>query len=178
MQEWQDASRPRVAITFDDGFSNFYKYAVPLLRKYEIPATVFIVSGTLDNTKTNLETDRTMNRAQLKELVDDDLITIGNHTRTHPELPTLSSERQVREEIVGAKENLESILGTDIDLFAYPYGEFDERAVAAVRDTHRAAVATIPEPWKPSDNIHQLPRISAHNARIQLHWALKDLELR
>lgn len=41
----------RVAITFDDGYLDNLKYAVPILAKYSIPATVFIVPGRLGHQK-------------------------------------------------------------------------------------------------------------------------------
>src|ERR1700722_19366379 len=42
------SERPAVAITFDDGYDDNFLVAAPLLRHYEIPATIFIVSGAID----------------------------------------------------------------------------------------------------------------------------------
>lgn len=45
------SGRPRVAVTFDDGYLNNLEFALPLLKKYEVPATFYIVTGALDNPK-------------------------------------------------------------------------------------------------------------------------------
>jgi peptidoglycan/xylan/chitin deacetylase (PgdA/CDA1 family) len=42
-------SKPKVAITFDDGFENNVEFAVPLLKKYNLPATIFILSASIEN---------------------------------------------------------------------------------------------------------------------------------
>jgi peptidoglycan/xylan/chitin deacetylase (PgdA/CDA1 family) len=41
--------RARVAITFDDGFENNFNYAIPLLEKYNFPASIFVLSATVDD---------------------------------------------------------------------------------------------------------------------------------
>jgi peptidoglycan/xylan/chitin deacetylase (PgdA/CDA1 family) len=41
--------KPKVAVTFDDGYLNNLKFALPILEKYQVPATFYIVSGALDN---------------------------------------------------------------------------------------------------------------------------------
>ena len=40
-----------IAITFDDGYANNFKYAIPILEKYSIPATFFIT--TIQDSSTN-----------------------------------------------------------------------------------------------------------------------------
>ena len=43
------ALEPRtVVLTVDDGYADFVEYAYPLLQKYEVPATLFVVSDFLD----------------------------------------------------------------------------------------------------------------------------------
>ena len=38
-----------VAVTFDDGFADTYRYAFPVLKRYAIPATVFVSTGYIDS---------------------------------------------------------------------------------------------------------------------------------
>ncbi|MEM6345700.1 MAG: polysaccharide deacetylase family protein [Bacteroidota bacterium] len=51
------AERPTLAITFDDGYLNNLTEALPLLTKYEMPATVFALGGALDGTVSRVWTD-------------------------------------------------------------------------------------------------------------------------
>ncbi len=50
-EDWSNVDRKSVALTFDDGYIDFYTKAYPLLKKYNVPATVFISTGGIDNNK-------------------------------------------------------------------------------------------------------------------------------
>ena len=125
---WPDSG---VAVTFDDGFAETFANALPVLVRYGIPATMFALSDR-DGGGNDWMADRgfpqrqLMSAAELREM-NAAGIAIGSHTRTHPHLPDLDTAAK-RDEIAGSKDRLENILGRDVSMFAYPYGQFDEEA--------------------------------------------------
>ena len=114
-----------VVITFDDGFADFYTNALPLLERYACPATLYITTDYVGHTSRWLEAEGEGGRpmltwAQIKELAERG-VECGAHTRTHPQLDTLSLA-EARAEIEGSKKALEQRLGKPVMSFAYPHG--------------------------------------------------------
>src|SRR3954465_12555075 len=66
---------------------------------------------------------------QLRELADAGW-EIGAHTRTHPHLTEVGDE-ELRVELGESKATVEERLGRPCPTLAYPYGDYDERVVAA-----------------------------------------------
>lgn len=172
----------RVALTFDDGYRDFYRHVLPLLREYDVPATVFVLADALENPSFD-HNDRHdyeyMTREQLAELVEEDLVTIGNHTASHPRLGRVSPDR-LEPEIVGAKRRLEEALGVEVDRFCFPYGSVSDRAAALVRQEHSIGVAgggrrdTITPDTDPA----LVPRINGANPPWEVQWDLSDVGTR
>jgi len=100
------------AISFDDVYSNVYKYAVPILRKYKIPYTIFVAYC-------NLDKENYLSKKELIDLSEDGLCTIGAHSLNHS---LLRFDKNSYREIKESKIELEKIIGKEIDVFAYPYG--------------------------------------------------------
>lgn len=52
-QRIEDGDIPQntVVVTFDDGYADNFTEAKPILDKYAVPATIFVVSGMIDSTK-------------------------------------------------------------------------------------------------------------------------------
>jgi len=165
-----DERAGRVALTFDDGFLNFYTDALPIIEEYGVPATVFVVTNAIDNQETELNADETMSHSELAELVDHDLVTIGNHTRTHPVLTEVDEEATLREEIIDAKEELRDRLGIAAEMFCYPGGHHNQRVTDIVRESHELAVAT--ENNSTFSDRYRLPRIVAHLSEVHVRWEL------
>ena len=107
-----------VALTFDDGYRDFYTNAMPLLQKYQAKATLFIITAATG--PAYLTPD------QIKDISQSGLVEIGSHTVNHPMLSKLSAADQSRE-LVESKSYLEKLLHEDISLICYPYGDFDAR---------------------------------------------------
>jgi peptidoglycan/xylan/chitin deacetylase (PgdA/CDA1 family)/glycosyltransferase involved in cell wall biosynthesis len=134
-------ARDTVIITFDDGFKNFYQFAYPILKKYQIPATCFIITSKVGN-----PVDNFMNWEEINELLNDGLITIGSHTISHESLPTLN-DLQLQNEIRGSKDILEKNLDMTVEFFSYPYGtrnDFDHRCINFIKNNeYRLALTAI-----------------------------------
>lgn len=105
------------------------------------------------------------------ESLDPDLITVGCHTNTHPILRGLTGE-QNHEEIVLSKEWLESKLRQPVHHFCYPNGDFDEEALAIVRDTYQSAVTTRLDIVHADNDVHLLPRLPTCGSASYLAWRL------
>ena len=95
----------------------------PDLKKMSNNKRLYVVN----NIKNDLTLDReAMSIEQIKRISGDKNITIGGHTHTHPILPNCKEETVV-EEIQKSKSKLESWTGKEVNLFAYPNGDFGRR---------------------------------------------------
>lgn len=135
-----------VAVTFDDGFDVTVRNALPVLSEYKIPATMFLLSDRFGATNDWMEARGFPRRKILSRAAATDLlaagVAIGSHTRTHPRLPEVDDAR-LADEIGGSKAVLEERIGCAVHHFAYPFGQFDERARnAAQRAGYRTACST------------------------------------
>jgi len=133
-----------VAVTFDDALSSVVENAVPVLARLGIPATIFAVTESLGTIpawgKTYYAPDeRVMTEEQLRGLPN--LISVGSHSLTHPDLATVSEETAARE-IRGSREELERLLQRPITLFGFPYGSHDSTAVRICREAGYERVFT------------------------------------
>jgi O-antigen biosynthesis protein len=122
----QQTVPPRtVAITFDDGLRDFLTGAMPVLRRYNFPATLYVVSGCVGSTSNWLvalgEGSRPMLSWEELRSLSTEGIEIGAHTVSHPQLDLLSPATAF-EEISSSKTVLEEYLGSRVRSFAYPYG--------------------------------------------------------
>jgi peptidoglycan/xylan/chitin deacetylase (PgdA/CDA1 family) len=124
--------------------------------------------------------DRALTRAELCQLANSPLVTIGAHGVTHTPLTVLAAEAQLGE-LVASREELQRLLGREVDLFSYPFGgrgQFDRTTRRLCRQAgYRRAVTTFPgqvhrwsDPW-------QLPRQLVRNwdaatfaARMEGFW--------
>jgi peptidoglycan/xylan/chitin deacetylase (PgdA/CDA1 family) len=163
-----------VAITFDDSLESFYNHAVPILSTLRVPAAVFAVSDALGARPSwgegyYLPDERLMSAKQLESLPD--LITVGSHTRTHPNLVCVGPDRAA-EEIMHSRTTLEAILQRPVTLFSFPHGQFDEELVSRCREAGYERVFTT-EPRRARQSDFVIGRFSADPWDWQLEFRLK-----
>jgi len=140
-----------VAITFDDGVKNNFFYAYPALRRYNLPATIFVVPDFVGG-------EDFLDWNEIK-IMQENGISIGSHTTSHSWLPSLS-EAQVRKEFVDSKKILESRTGHKIETLSYPLGGFNKKVEKIAEEAgYIGAVATNPGRKQSSRDPYALKRI-------------------
>jgi peptidoglycan/xylan/chitin deacetylase (PgdA/CDA1 family) len=139
-----------VVLTFDDAWADNHANALGPLSRNNLPATLYAPSHLLGQ-------PGYMTRTQLLEM-DAGGVTIGAHSRTHPDLRACGS-RELECEVRGSKEDLEDLLGKPVTSFAYPTGLMDDRVVAAVASAgFTSAVTSRPGWWRPTTAALRIPR--------------------
>lgn len=132
------AAGPCTAVTFDDGFVSVIENALPELRARRIPCTMFVPTGSLGSGPAWLSGDHqdarelVLSREQLRDLSSDDLVFIGSHSVSHPNLSHVDEARALAE-LQQSKSELEAILATEVATFSFPHGAYDSRTVALAR---------------------------------------------
>ena len=118
---YQALKRPIVSLTFDDGYESFYKNGLPLLEKYGVPSTDYIISGVLG------QDPAYMTSTQVKQLYNNKQ-DVESHTVSHPDLVTLTATQQ-DQELKNSQAYLQSLLGIPIKGLATPYGSANNQVL-------------------------------------------------
>lgn len=177
----EPADTRRVAVTFDDGLRSVYENALPVLREFDVPATVFLNPGYVGDrdpgafaTSHGIDDGRglALSDEQVCELADSRLVTIGNHTMTHRDLTSVESEDERRTEIVASQRVLQDRYGIRAGHFSYPYGAIDDATRVLVTDTHDLSVTTTPRLIGPRMAPHDLPRLNGNHQFSRLQWEM------
>jgi len=148
-----------IAITFDDGYASVYEAALPILRRYRFPFTVFINTDRIGSVDF-------MSWQQLRELSGGGA-TIANHTATHSHLVRKlanESEKQWQQRIKNEIKQAETIilqqLGKSPGFLAYPYGEYNHSLEQIVSQLGMIAFAQHSGAFNSQVNWQVIPRFA------------------
>jgi peptidoglycan/xylan/chitin deacetylase (PgdA/CDA1 family) len=114
-----------ILITFDDGYMDNYYSAFPILKEFNMTATIFCITSELDGSYY-------LSKEAIREMSAYG-IDIESHTVTHPRLNKMNYDKQLSE-LVDSKKTLEEITGKEINSIAYPFGDFNDDSVKAAKE--------------------------------------------
>ncbi len=143
------ATRPGVVVTFDDGYRDNLLHALPVLRRYAVPATIFVTTGFCDQTLSHprygtKKPGLHLSWDEVRALAREPGISIGSHTVTHPFLSRVDLSAATSE-IASSREIIARQLGAPVDFFCYPGGDVTRREMQIVAAAgYRAAVTVAP----------------------------------
>lgn len=151
-----------VGITFDDGYQNNLRNALPVLSKFGFSATCYCLSDMIGGTNS---WDHGVVATKPLMTADEWRIWIkagmeqGSHTRNHARLTELSPT-DAQQQIVESKRELEQRFGCEVRHFCYPYGSFaPEHCVMAKEAGYVTATTMNRGRNQAGDDLYRLRRI-------------------
>lgn len=156
-------------ITFDNGFYSQYKYAVPILDKYNWKATFFIPTLVIGERKRKklketyefdlLPSDKMMDWKHLEQLIKAHHFVQSHGCFHHRD--NLKNMDMIEFEVVESKHVLENVLGYEIEYFAFPFGAYNAAMIENLKqENYQMAFTNYPGILTPSTDIFRIPRIS------------------
>jgi len=141
-------------LTFDDGYEDFYSVVWPILKKYNIKGTVYVINNFLGKVGF-------LSKEQLIELANSDVVEIGAHTMDHINLKGVN-DPIAKYQVTESKQDLESIIGAPIETFAYPFGGYRDELASLMKEASLSAVVTTTKgTFINSNNLFTIPRVRA-----------------
>jgi peptidoglycan/xylan/chitin deacetylase (PgdA/CDA1 family) len=129
---------PTACITFDDGYADNLRFAVPLLVKHQVPFTYFVSTSHVLGGRPfphDVSAGQPLGPntpAQLRQLAAAG-VEIGAHTRRHVDLGGDVPAEVLVDEIIRCKWELEEAIEREVRYFAFPYGQHENLSAAAFR---------------------------------------------
>lgn len=156
-----------VVVTFDDGWLDNYMYAFPVIKKYKINATVFLITNRAENASLQNSELQTLNSKLtiptheesksliekgeahkvvlnwelIKEMSNSGMIEFYSHTKTHAKCNSLP-EKELMEELKESRDIIEKQLGSPCPYFCWPYGKYNGLTVNVAKKTGYKALFT------------------------------------
>ena len=152
-----------IVLTFDDGYADIYQAAFPILKKYGMTATFYVIAQFAENQRPGYAT-----WDELREMAKGGM-EIGSHSMDHSDLRGRSNAF-LTDQIGRSKQIIESRLGITVKTFSYPSGKYDAKTIAVLRaNGYLGAVTEIQGLQQTTNDIFELRRV-----RIRGSYSLTD----
>ncbi|MFV0344549.1 MAG: polysaccharide deacetylase family protein [Anaerocolumna sp.] len=182
-----------IMLTFDDGYLSTYKYAFPLLKKYNYKIVLSIIGKSTDDfTRVH---DENVNYSHLSwdkinEMLDSGLVEIQNHTYNlhttkkgrigvKPKPGESFSEYNLilADDLTKLQDEIKTLTGESPTTFTYPYGEFSEETITVLEELGFQAGLTcdygVNVIRRDDTNLYELKRMCRSHG-VSIHKLLQD----
>ena len=125
-----------ILITLDDGYKDNYTCAFPILKKYSMKATIFLITDYVNTYP------KYLNWNEINEMQTAD-INFESHTLSHIDLTKAATDVDLRKQLVNSRKVLEWRLHKKINFIAYPGGAYNTHVSEAAREAGYRGAFTV-----------------------------------
>lgn len=151
-----------VVLTFDDAYENIFSAGHPIMQEFDMPWTLFVTTDPVGE-----RPGRYMSWDQIRQLHADGVI-IANHSLDHAHMPRrqgFNSEQDWRqamaENILQAEQKILDEVGVSYQLFAFPYGEYDNELLDIIDELGFIGFGQHSGGFGPTSDWRAIPRFAA-----------------
>lgn len=174
------AEKKQVLLTFDDGYYDNFAFAFPLLKKYKIPAVIFLISSKIQDKKRekapkflphkiieegeNLEQFLTLD--EIREMENSSLIEFDSHSFSHFSCNS-EDEEALESELQSSFLKMKELFPNKKNFgFCWPKGEFNAKALKIIKNSpYSFAFSTLDGAYLYGDNLFTIRRIDFSSAK-------------
>lgn len=191
-----------VVITFDDGIESFYKYAYPILKKYNVPATNFIITSRTENYKPSNKDFNSLSKDEIQEMYKSGLVEIHSHTHDshsyvykdanlkqagklatrmyNPVTKQTESQNdyinRITNDLYKSKQVINSYIGTNSEILCFPFGQYNKDVIKVAKNIgFKYFVTTIHGVNKENSKTKFIYRIRAGEYKIKTENLKQDI---
>ena len=146
----EDYDKP-VILTFDDGYDDNYIELLPLLQKYHVKATVFVIGnapGVIPHK---------MTPEQVREMSDSGLVSIQSHAYTHDNMDAMD-EATTDYELSESQKAITRITGKVPYVLCYPSGKYNDYTLSLIGNYYNFGIKMVGGLYNTSDNPYLVNR--------------------
>jgi len=156
--------RRPIMISFDDGFADNYEVAFPILQRFGVRATIFMITYRIGH-------EGFLTAQQIQYMEASGLVRVEPHSHFHSVFPYIETD-EVRWQIETSNAILQEITGRDHRVFAYPFGAFCTATRAIAAEYYDIAFA-VDNGYR--QDIFALHRRAVDNSRLRFGLAVAPL---
>lgn len=191
-----------VVITFDDGIGSFYKYAYPLLKSYNLPATEFLITTRNESYKPSDSDTRPLSPAEITEMAGSGLIDFQSHTHNSHEMVYINSdlkkgpkltnriydettktyeteaayEKRVVDDLTKSSDLIYKYTGHYSDVLCFPFGIYNNQVIDLAESCgYKYFVTTLLGSNKIDTGKNKVLRIRAGDAKLNTAKLLQSI---
>ena len=161
--EYAYSDTKTVIMSFDDGYIDNYTEMFPIIKKYNVKVTVFMISGYIGG-------ENFLTEDMIREMASSGLVSFQSHTQNHPGLTSLSAD-SLRYEFETSRRTIEALTGREVKAICYPSGRYNDTVLSVASEYFDFGYTTVSLNSTAGYPLLTLPRLRVNRGYSKSYFA-------